>query len=114
MKSKFVQFYGACVLLAIEYLHQNKIIFKDLKPENIIISKDGYPKLTDFGLSASIQTNPNELDSDFIKKSVTLSISSPEVLDSNTYTEASDWWSFGCLLYEMTVGQKPFFGLSFY
>ena len=45
---------------------------------------------------------------------MTLSISSPEVLDSNTYSEASDWWSFGCLLYEMTVGKKPFDGLSFF
>jgi len=63
-----VQFYGACILLALEHLHKYKIIFKDLKPENIIISKEGFPKLTDFGLSSSenrIYNNENE--SDFFK-----------------------------------------------
>ena len=63
-----MQFYGACILLALEHLHKYKIIFKDLKPENIIISKEGFPKLTDFGLSSSenrIYNNENE--SDFFK-----------------------------------------------
>lgn len=52
MKCKNVQFYGACILLAIEYLHRNKIIYKDLKPENVIIAKNGLAKLTDFGLTS--------------------------------------------------------------
>lgn len=115
LKCKNVQFYGACILLAIDYLHKNKIIFKDLKLENIIISKEGFPKLTDFGLSSSLDQDwIAETEPDFHAKSVTLSISSPEVLDSNSFSEASDWWSFGCLLYEMTVGKKPFDGLSFF
>jgi serine/threonine protein kinase len=52
MKCKNVQFYGASILLALEYLHSHKIIYKDLKPENVIISKNGLAKLTDFGLSS--------------------------------------------------------------
>jgi len=45
------KFYGACILNGLKFLHDNKVIFKDLKPENVVISKDGFAKITDFGLS---------------------------------------------------------------
>ena len=54
------QFYGAELLLAIECLHQNNIIYRDLKPENVLIDADGHLKLTDFGLS-KIKQNENEV-----------------------------------------------------
>lgn len=48
---KTCQYYAACVILALDHLHQHKVIYKDLKPENIVISNQGEPKLTDFGMS---------------------------------------------------------------
>lgn len=105
LKSKNVQFYGACILTALEYLHKNSIIFKDLKPENVIISKDGFAKLTDFGLSShKFIHNPTDKDKDFDQMSVTTYITAPEIIEGQCFSEASDLWSFGCLLYEMAVG----------
>ena len=83
-------------------------MFKDLKSENVIISKDGFAKLIDFSLSE------HKFAEDKIDYLVANQISAPEVLASHEFTEASDWWSFGCLLYEMAVGMKPFDGLSSY
>ena len=51
MSSEHVKIYAAEILLALKYLHQNKIIYRDLKPENILIGMDGHLKLVDFGLS---------------------------------------------------------------
>lgn len=70
------RFYGACVLMGLEYLHDNHIIFKDLKSENVVISKDGIAKITDFGMSIH---KHNSKDS-FSKKNPTLQISAPEVI----------------------------------
>ena len=109
LKSKNIQFYGACILLALEYLHENSILFKDLKSENVIISKEGFAKLIDFSLSE--HQNSTECKIDYM---VANQISAPEVLEKHEFTEASDWWSYGCLLYEMAVGVKPFEGLSYY
>ena len=102
-----VRFYGACILEAIEYLHENHILFKDLKSENVIISKDGYAKLIDFSLSQSKGGSE-------IENLVPCHISAPEVIRQQNFTEKSDWWGFGCLLYEMAVGYKPFEGISAY
>ena len=73
----------------------------------MIISKDGFAKLIDFSLAE----HQNSEQIDYV---VANQISAPEVLSTTEYTEASDWWSFGCLLYEMAVGFKPFEGLSSY
>jgi len=51
LRRAHIQFYGACVLEALEHLHSLGIIYKDLKPENIVISKEGVAKIIDFGLS---------------------------------------------------------------
>lgn len=59
IEKKDIQFMGACILLGIEYLHSQNIIHKDIKSENIIISKDGYPKIGDFGTAFNKLTCTN-------------------------------------------------------
>ena len=57
-KESAAKFYSANILLAINHLHQNSIVYRDLKPENILVDKNGYLKLTDFGLSREKVSKP--------------------------------------------------------
>ena len=74
---KLTKYYAACVLLALEFLHENHIIFKDLKPENIVIAKDGTAKLTDFGISEY----QNRTNKEQINLNSTPYITAPEVIN---------------------------------
>lgn len=60
LNMKLTRYYAACVFLALEHLHNNNIVFNDLKPENIVISADGKAKLTDFGVSVFINPFENQ------------------------------------------------------
>ena len=98
------KFYLVEIILAIEYLHNNNMIYRDLKPENILLDKTGHIKLTDFGLS-KILKNPKE-------KSYTIcgtpQYLAPEILTNKGYDNTVDWWSLGCVFYEMLIGRYPF------
>ncbi|TKR58497.1 hypothetical protein L596_029935 [Steinernema carpocapsae] len=99
-------FYAACVLLGLEFLHSHKIIYRDLKLDNLLLDKDGYVKLADFGLCKE-GMGPNDRTSTFCG---TPEFLAPEVLTENTYTRAIDWWGLGVLIFEMLVGEPPFSG----
>lgn len=97
--------YIAEVLLALEFLHSQGIIYRDLKPDNIIIAEDGHLKLTDFGLSKE------NAESDFTSNSFvgTYAYAAPEVLKQKAHGKSLDWYLLGALLYEFLVGVPPYY-----
>ena len=101
-----VKFYMAQIFLAIDYLHRNGYIYRDLKPENILLDKDGYIKLTDFGLSKMISNNEINNTTDTICG--TLEYIAPEIVKGKKYNKTADWFSFGVVLYELICGNLPF------
>ncbi len=83
---------GAQMVLAFEYLHGRSVIYRDLKSENVIINRDGFVKLTDFGqakvvhgLTYSLCGTPEYL--------------APEVILAMGHSKPADWWTLGVLLY---------------
>ena len=98
------RFYIAELILALNFLHRNKIIYRDIKPENILLDFEGHIKLTDFGLSR-IFSRKNEKVYTICGTPFYIA---PEVIEKKGYNDAVDWWSLGCLMYEMLYG-KPLF-----
>lgn len=101
-KEQQARFYAAEVFLALQHLHSLGVIYRDLKPENVLLDADGHVKLTDFGLSKESHTADT-----FCGTPVYLA---PEIWKRQTYGFEVDWWSLGCVLYEMVCGLPPFWG----
>ena len=99
------KFYICELILALEYLHKKDIIFRDLKPSNILLDKDGHIKLIDFGLSKE------GVNDDIYTKSFCGSIGyfAPEILLKQGYGKSVDWYSLGIIFYEMLFGTIPRF-----
>ncbi len=97
--------YAAEVLLALEDLHKRDIIFRDLKPDNVVLDAEGHALLTDFGLSKE-----GVMDN-IMAKSFCGSVAylAPEMLRRKGHGKAVDWYLFGVLIYEMLVGMPPYF-----
>jgi len=88
-----------------EYLHSHNIIYRDLKPENVLIDSSGYIRITDFGLSKMKIYN----DNDAYSICGTPEYLAPEILLKQGHGKPVDWWTFGCILYEMLTGIPPFY-----
>eukprot|EP00727_Mastigamoeba_balamuthi_P012611 m51a1_g7973 putative camp-dependent protein kinase (396) ;mRNA; f:34924-36554 len=104
------KFYTAEMVLALEYLHSQNIIYRDMKPENILVysahfsadlDQDGHAKLTDFGFSKVVLDRTWTLCG-------TPEYLAPEVIRGSGHGRSADWWSLGVLVYEMICGFPPF------
>jgi classical protein kinase C len=104
--TKRAQFYAAEVCLALKYFHENGVIYRDLKLDNIMLTLDGHIKVADYGLCKEDMWY-GSTTSTFCG---TPEFMAPEILLDKKYGRAVDWWAFGVLIYQMLLQQSPFRG----
>ena len=102
------KFYFAEIVLGIEYLHSHEIVYRDLKPENVLLDIDGHVRLADFGLSKE-KINLEMQATSFCGSPEYMS---PEMLQQNGHNLTVDFYSLGALLYEMIIGLPPHYSTN--
>ena len=105
LEEKPAAFYAACVIAAVEYMHSRDIMYRDLKPENLVIAANGYVKVVDFGFAKRTRSRTYTLCG-------TPEYLAPELILMKGHSFTVDWWAVGVLLYEMLLGGAPFIWLD--
>jgi len=100
------KFYAAEIVIGLGYLHSNGVIYRDLKPENLLLDYQGNIIITDFGLSKEGLLSPTDTTKTFCGTPEYLA---PEIIRGEEYNKAVDWWSLGILIFEMMTGLPPFY-----
>jgi cGMP-dependent protein kinase len=95
------KFFMTCLLLILEFLHKNDIMYRDLKPENVIVDEEGYLKLIDFGSAKVVKGKT-------YTSLGTPHYMAPEIMTGTGYSNSVDWWSLGVLAFELLEGEVPF------
>jgi cGMP-dependent protein kinase len=95
------KFFTSCLVLILEHLHERDIIYRDLKPENVMVDEMGYPKLIDFGTAKAVRGRTYTIVG-------TPHYMAPEVIIGKGYGLNADFWSVGVMLYEFICGGVPF------
>ena len=100
------------LLLALEYLHKNYIVHCDIKPENIVISKNGYFYLTDFGIAINLKDEEKNKKSNNYNGNIvgSLGYMAPEIMFQEKVNFCADYFALGVICYEMMMGYLPYYG----
>uniref|UniRef100_UPI00358FD57A protein kinase C iota type-like n=1 Tax=Myxine glutinosa TaxID=7769 RepID=UPI00358FD57A len=104
LPEEHARFYSAEISLALNFLHERGIIYRDLKLDNVLLDSDGHIKLTDYGMCKE-SLRPGDTTSTFCG---TPNYIAPEILRGEDYGLSVDWWALGVLMFEMMMGRSPF------
>lgn len=102
LSNENARFFSAEITVVFEYLHSQMVVYRDLKPENVLIDADGHTKVADFGFAKLVEGRTWTLcgTPDYL---------APEIIQSRGHAHGVDWWALGILIFEMLSGYPPFF-----
>jgi len=102
-ENNFARFYTAGVVMAFDYMHNLNVVYRDLKPENVLLDGMGYPKVADFGFATELDENGRTFTC-----CGTPAYLSPEIISGKAYGCGIDWWCIGVFIFELLAGYPPF------
>ncbi|KAM9853162.1 rhodopsin kinase grk7-b [Aulostomus maculatus] len=103
LRMERVIYYTAQITMGILHLHAMSIVYRDMKPENVLLDSNGRCRLSDFGLAVELPKGKT-----ICQKAGTTGYMAPEILKQEYYSTSVDWWALGCSIYEMVAARLPF------